>query len=71
MNDYLPSPCTRNCTLNNDDICVGCFRSYQEIVDWNRMGSDKQREVLKKCELRRKQQPSLFQRLKKAVKKPF
>jgi hypothetical protein len=71
MNDYLPSPCTRNCTLNDKDICVGCFRSHREILDWNRMGYENQLKTIEKCEQRRNQQPSFFQRMKKMVNKPF
>lgn len=28
------SPCVRNCCLNDDDICLGCFRSLDEIREW-------------------------------------
>ena len=27
-------PCVRNCCLNDDDICLGCFRSLEEIKFW-------------------------------------
>jgi uncharacterized protein len=30
----VPSPCIRNCCLNEEDVCVGCFRSLPEIVGW-------------------------------------
>jgi predicted Fe-S protein YdhL (DUF1289 family) len=34
--DYIvESPCVRNCCLNDDDICLGCFRSLDEIKFWN------------------------------------
>jgi predicted Fe-S protein YdhL (DUF1289 family) len=29
------SPCVRNCCLNEQDICLGCFRSLDEIRQWN------------------------------------
>ena len=31
----IDSPCIRNCCLNNDDICLGCGRSLQEITQWS------------------------------------
>ncbi|MGZ8185918.1 MAG: DUF1289 domain-containing protein [Methylobacter sp.] len=31
--DRIASPCIRNCCLNNDDICLGCFRSLHEIIN--------------------------------------
>ncbi|NOU21551.1 MAG: DUF1289 domain-containing protein [Methyloglobulus sp.] len=33
-NEPVPSPCIRNCCLNEEDVCVGCFRSLPEIVGW-------------------------------------
>ncbi len=35
VNDAAQFPCVRNCCLNEDDICLGCFRSMQEIMLWN------------------------------------
>lgn len=29
------SPCVRNCCLDNNDICLGCFRSLEEIRQWS------------------------------------
>lgn len=31
----IPSPCIRNCCLNEDNICLGCFRSLDEICNWS------------------------------------
>ncbi|MFZ1295916.1 MAG: DUF1289 domain-containing protein, partial [Pseudomonadales bacterium] len=28
------SPCIRHCTLDEADICIGCGRSLQDILDW-------------------------------------
>jgi uncharacterized protein len=28
------SPCVRNCCLDDDDTCLGCFRSLEEIKEW-------------------------------------
>jgi predicted Fe-S protein YdhL (DUF1289 family) len=30
----LPSPCVRNCCLDDDLTCLGCFRSIEEIKEW-------------------------------------
>ncbi|MGZ8189828.1 MAG: DUF1289 domain-containing protein [Methylococcaceae bacterium] len=32
--DRLYTPCIRKCCLNEDDICLGCFRSLDEIMYW-------------------------------------
>lgn len=39
------SPCVRNCCLNEQDICVGCFRSLTEITSWSQV-SDEDKEVI-------------------------
>lgn len=31
---YMQSPCIRNCCLNTDDVCLGCFRTINEIKKW-------------------------------------
>lgn len=33
--DPLASPCVRNCCLDEDNVCMGCGRSLQEIVAWS------------------------------------
>lgn len=37
MTDIAPSvrsPCVRNCCLDDDLNCLGCFRSIEEIKEW-------------------------------------
>ena len=31
---YIPAPCIRICRLDDDDVCVGCMRSLDEICAW-------------------------------------
>ncbi|PCI40961.1 MAG: DUF1289 domain-containing protein [Moraxellaceae bacterium] len=37
------SPCVRNCCLNQQDVCLGCFRHIDEITGWNSF-SDQEKE---------------------------
>lgn len=30
----VPSPCVRNCCLDDDDVCLGCGRLLAEILVW-------------------------------------
>ncbi|WP_109108454.1 DUF1289 domain-containing protein [Azospirillum sp. TSO35-2] len=30
----VPSPCVRLCTLDADGICVGCYRTLEDITAW-------------------------------------
>jgi uncharacterized protein len=33
---YMDSPCVACCRLNEEKICVGCYRHMDEIVDWRK-----------------------------------
>ena len=35
----IDSPCVRRCTLNDDDICIGCGRTLGEIAAWGGMSA--------------------------------
>ena len=51
----INSPCISICALNDQDVCVGCYRSADEIREWMAMGNRERREVLKKTVLRSRQ----------------
>ena len=50
----VASPCVRNCCLNNDDICVCCFRHIDEILAWKNCKNSVKKNVVSLCEQRRK-----------------
>jgi len=37
------------CALDEDDICMGCQRSAEEITRWGLMDDAERREVLVRC----------------------
>ncbi|MDG9783817.1 DUF1289 domain-containing protein [Metapseudomonas otitidis] len=45
----VPSPCVHVCALDDDDTCLGCQRSIDEISRWGRMDNTERREVLARC----------------------
>lgn len=51
----IASPCIRNCCLNTDDICIGCFRSLEEIMQWGSSSLAIKQQVLLISSQRRKQ----------------
>jgi predicted Fe-S protein YdhL (DUF1289 family) len=51
----VPTPCVRNCCLDEDDICLGCYRSISEIVHWSDASEEEKIAVLIRCRLRYKQ----------------
>ena len=52
--DQPPSPCIRNCCLDDDDICLGCLRSLTEIMAWGGSNAAAKRRILAQA-ARRKQ----------------
>jgi predicted Fe-S protein YdhL (DUF1289 family) len=54
IEDGVQSPCIDNCCLNNQKICLGCFRSLVEIAQWSQMNDRMRLDVLHKAENRRK-----------------
>lgn len=42
----METPCIRHCTLNEQDVCVGCKRTLQEIMGWTAMTDAERRAVM-------------------------
>lgn len=42
----VKSPCISVCALDEDDICMGCYRSLREIGEWSEMSNARRREVI-------------------------
>jgi len=52
MNNII-SPCVRNCCLNEQDVCLGCFRSLEEIRHWNASTDASKAKVLRLAQARK------------------
>ena len=48
----VPSPCVRNCCLDDNDICLGCGRTVEEIIRWGDAVDNEKLEVLKSSKKR-------------------
>lgn len=42
----IMSPCVSICALDENDVCIGCHRTCDEIMRWMQMSSDERRDVL-------------------------
>ncbi|MFT6086268.1 MAG: putative Fe-S protein YdhL (DUF1289 family) [Glaciecola sp.] len=42
----VESPCVRNCCLDQQDMCLGCFRSITEILEWSNASTEKRSEII-------------------------
>ncbi len=49
----ITSPCVRNCCLDDDNICMGCFRSMDEILHWRDASEQQQKEILQSAKTRK------------------
>ena len=49
MSDAAPrvkSPCIEVCSLNDQDVCIGCNRTANEIIEWFSANDARKREIL-------------------------
>lgn len=42
----VSSPCVRNCCLDDNDICLGCGRTVEEIISWGDAVDDEKLDIL-------------------------
>lgn len=50
MSDDDPkSPCISLCVLDDNDICMGCYRSAEEITDWFMASGEEKRAALRRA----------------------
>jgi len=46
-------PCVRRCTLNEEEICLGCFRTFNDMLLWNKASNEEKQEILNLAEQRK------------------
>jgi predicted Fe-S protein YdhL (DUF1289 family) len=50
----VPSPCVNVCRMEaSSGLCVGCWRTIDEIAAWSKMDDDGKRQVWTAIELRK------------------
>ncbi|HTN33875.1 MAG TPA: DUF1289 domain-containing protein [Marinobacter sp.] len=52
VSDTVRSPCVNICALDEEDICIGCQRTGEEISAWTRMTNREREDVLRKVAAR-------------------
>jgi len=53
----VKSPCIKVCTLEGS-ICIGCYRTQDEIREWMIFSDEQKKETLEKIKLRKQQIPT-------------
>lgn len=56
----IESPCVRHCCLDENDICLGCHRSLEEIKQWGLASLEDKRLILQKAKFRCKRHEDLL-----------
>ena len=56
----IKSPCIRHCCLDGDDVCVGCYRTITEIMDWQKSTQSEKLDILANCSIRKQKHDSLY-----------
>lgn len=48
----VKSPCISVCALNDDGICIGCWRSVDEIAAWSELDQQSRLEIVRSAHQR-------------------
>jgi uncharacterized protein len=48
----VASPCRRQCCLDDQDICLGCGRTLQEILAWGSADNSRKRSICEAAQAR-------------------
>ena len=54
MSNSPESPCISICSLDQNDVCEGCFRTRNEVADWFTADDVRKLEILEASKQRRK-----------------
>lgn len=49
----MESPCVACCRLNEEKICVGCYRHMDEIVDWRKKTPEEYQQIASNIQQRK------------------
>ena len=56
--DEIESPCVRICLIHPEArLCVGCYRTGDEIARWSRMAPDERRAIMDELPARKTRLP--------------
>ena len=48
-NNISITPCVSFCNLDESDICMGCYRSAEEITEWRNKSEDEKISITIRC----------------------
>ncbi|RRS03776.1 DUF1289 domain-containing protein [Aquabacterium soli] len=62
----VASPCVRRCTLDQDDVCIGCGRTLDDIRQWGTMSDAQRGECVARAAQRRQERELSWSGVKQA-----
>lgn len=51
----IKSPCISVCALDEQDVCIGCLRTVEEITRWRGMSEQERAEVMERVRRRQRE----------------
>ena len=52
----MESPCIKVCIVDGESgLCLGCFRTLEEVASWGRLGDGRRAEIMAELERRRRE----------------
>jgi hypothetical protein len=63
----VESPCIRNCCLNHQEVCLGCFRTLHEITQWTYLDTSEKQAVIECASARKKEHDEKFNAWNKPI----
>jgi hypothetical protein len=49
----INKPCIKQCCLNEEEICLGCFRTFNDMRLWNKASIEEKKEMMRIAEGRK------------------
>lgn len=46
MDHSVRSPCIANCKLDENEVCMGCFRTIEEIISWSSSSNNQKQTII-------------------------
>lgn len=56
----IESPCIGVCALDADDVCLGCFRTADDITEWSLYSDEEKTEAVQAAQERAKDAGMFF-----------
>ena len=50
---FVEQPCIRHCCLDENDVCLGCYRTLDEILKWSASSKEEKRAIFSLCHRRK------------------